>query len=138
METINPRLAKKLPANVLDATTTISQSDTVDLLFRTSSWVENLYLPTFLIGVGIMILAMVYARERVRAIRTVGVTLAVAGGLLLGLGFATPAFASVAGTSEPLRGDAVAAFIAVLVGRLVGAGQAFFVFGLALGAGSRA
>jgi hypothetical protein len=132
LETINPRLAKKLPANVLDATTSISQSDTVDLLFRTSTWVEDLYLPTFLIGVGILILAMVYARERVRAIRTVGVTLAVAGGLLLGLGFATPAFATVAGTSEPLRGDAVAAFIAVLVGRLVGAGQAFFVFGLAL------
>ena len=34
---------------------------------------------------------MVKARERVRAIRTVGVTLAVAGGLLLGVGFATPA-----------------------------------------------
>jgi hypothetical protein len=132
LQTINPRLAKKLPANVLDATTTISQSDTVDLLFRTSTWVEDLYLPVFLIGVGIMILAMVYARERVRAIRTVGVTLAVAGGLLLGLGFATPAFSSVAATSEPLRGEAVAAFIAVLVGRLVGAGQAFFVFGLAL------
>jgi hypothetical protein len=132
LQTINPRLAKKLPANVLDATTTISQSDTVDVLFRASRWVEDLYIPCFLIGVGIMILAMVYARERVRAIRTVGVTLAVAGGLLLGLGFATPAFSSVAATSDPLRGDAVAAFIAVLVGRLVGAGQAFFVFGLAL------
>ena len=132
LQTINPRLAKKLPANVLDATTTISQSGTVDLLFRSSRWVEDLYLPTFLVGVGIMILAMVYARERVRAIRTVGVTLAVAGGLLLGVGFATPAFSTVAATNDPLRGDAVAAFIAVLVGRLVGAGQALFVFGLAL------
>jgi hypothetical protein len=132
LQTINPRLAKKLPANVLDASTSISQSDTVDLLFRTSTWVEDLYIPAFVIGLGILILAMVYARERVRAIRTVGVTLAVAGGLLLGLGFATPAFSSVAATSEPLRGEAVAAFIAVLVGRLVGAGQAFFVFGLAL------
>ena len=132
LQTINPRLAKKLPANVLDATTSISQSDTVDLLFRTSNWVEDLYLPVFLVGVGIMILAMVYARERVRAIRTVGVTLAVAGGLLLGVGVATPALSSVAATTEPLRGDAVAAFIVVLVGRLVAAGQAFFVFGLAL------
>jgi hypothetical protein len=80
-----------------------------------------------------MILAMVKARERVRAIRTVGVTLAVAGGLLLGVGLATPAFASVAGTAvDPLRGDAVAAFIAVLVGRLIGAGQLFFVLGLAV------
>lgn len=132
LQTINPALAKKLPANVLDATTSISQSDTVDLLFRTSRWVEDLYLPVFLIGVGLMILAMVKARERVRAIRTVGVTLAVAGGLLLGVGFATPAFASVAGTADPYRGDAVAAFISVLVGRLIGAGQLLFVLGLAL------
>ena len=75
---------------------------------------------------------MVKARERVRAIRTVGVTLAVAGGLLLGVGAATPAFSSVAGTADPLRGDAVAAFIEVLVGRLVGAGQAFLVVGILL------
>src|SRR4029077_21220030 len=61
-----------------------------------------------------------------------GATLAVAGGLLLGISFATPAFSSVAATTDPLRGDAVAAFIAVLVGRLIGAGQVFFVFGLAL------
>jgi hypothetical protein len=132
LQTINPRLAKKLPANVLDATTSISQSDTVDLLFRSSRWVEDLYLPLFFIGIGVLILAMVYARERVRAIRTVGVTLAVAGGLLLGVGFATPAFSTVAATNDPGRGDAVAAFIAVLVGRLIGAGQAYFVFGLAL------
>ncbi len=132
LETINPRLAKKLPANVLDATTTISQSTTVDVLFRTSRWVEDLYLPCLLIGVAVLCLTMVYARERVRAIRTVGVTLAVAGGLLLGISLATPAFSSVAATSDPLRGEAVAAFIAVLVGRLIGAGQVYFVFGLAL------
>src|SRR3954453_21767745 len=59
LQTINPALAKKLPANVLDATTTISQSDTVDLLFRSSRWVEDLYLPVFLVGVGLMVLAMV-------------------------------------------------------------------------------
>ena len=132
LQTINPSLAKKLPANVLDATTTISQSNTVDFLFRASRWVEALYLPSFLIGIGVLILAMVYARERVRAIRTVGVTVAVAGGLLLGVGFATPAFASVASTNDPLRGEAVAAFIGVLTGRLIASGQAFFVFGLAL------
>jgi hypothetical protein len=132
LQTINPSLAKKLPANVLDATTTISQSDTVDLLFRTSRWVEDLYLPCFLLGVAILVVTIVKSRDRVRAIRTVGVTVAVAGGLLLGVGFATPAFSSVAATNDPLRGDAVAAFIVVLVGRLIAAGQAFFVFGLAL------
>jgi hypothetical protein len=132
LQTINPALAKKLPANVLDATTTISQSDTVDILFRTSRWVEDLYLPCFLAGVAILVITIVKSRDRVRAIRTVGVTVAVAGGLLLGVGFATPAFSSVAATNEPLRGDAVAAFIVVLVGRLIAAGQAFFVFGLAL------
>jgi hypothetical protein len=132
LQTINPSLAKKLPANVLDATTTISQSDTVDLLFRASRWVEDLYLPCFLAGVAVLIVTMVKARDRVRAIRTVGVTVAVAGGLLLGVGVATPAFSSVAATNDPFRGDAVAAFIVVLVGRLIAAGQAFFVFGLAL------
>jgi hypothetical protein len=132
LQTINPALAKKLPANVLDATTTISQSDTVDLLFRTSRWVEDLYLPCFLLGVAILVVTVVKSRDRVRAIRTVGVTVAVAGGLLLGVGFATPTFSSVAATNDPLRGDAVAAFIVVLVGRLLAAGQAFFVFGLAL------
>lgn len=132
LQTINPALAKKLPANVLDATTTVSQSDTVDVLFRTSRWVENLYIPAFLAGVAVLIVTMVKARERVRAIRIVGVTLAVAGGLLLGVGVATPAFASVAGTADPLRGDAVASFITVLIGRLIAAGQAFLVFGLAL------
>jgi hypothetical protein len=132
LQTINPSLSKKLPASVLDATASVSQSDTVDLLFRTSRWVEDLYLPSFLIGVGLFILAMVKARERVRAIRTVGVTLSVAGALLLGVGVATPAFAAVAGTADPLRGDAVAVFVEVLTGRLVAAGQAFLVFGLLL------
>ena len=137
LQTINPSLSKKLPANVLDATASVSQSDAVDVMFRASRWVEDLYLPAFLLGVGLFILAMVKARERVRAIRTVGVTLAVAGGLLVGVGFATPAFSSVAGTADPLRGDAVAAFIEVLVGRLIGAGQAFLVVGLLLASGAR-
>ena len=58
LQTINPSLSKKLPANVLDTTTSISQSSTVDLLFRTSRWVEDLYLPVFLIGVGLMRLGL--------------------------------------------------------------------------------
>jgi hypothetical protein len=132
LQTINPSLSKKLPASVLDATTTISQSGTVDFLFRVTRWVEDLYIPCFLAGVALFVLAMVKARERVRAIRTVGVTLAVTGALLLGVGAATPAFASVAGTADPLRGDAVATFIEVLVGRLIAAGQAFLLLGVLL------
>jgi hypothetical protein len=132
LQTINPSLAKKLPANVLDATTTVSQSSTVDLLFRTSRWVEDLYLPLFLAGVGLLVIVMVKARDRVHAIRIVGVVLAVAGALLLGVGVASPAFSTAAGTNDPLRGGAVQAFIEVLMGRLVGAGQAFVVFGLLL------
>ena len=85
---------------------------------------EDLYLPVFLIGVGLMILAMVKARERVRAIRTVGVTLAVAGGLLLGVGLATPAFAAVAAHRYRTRCAATRSPLhPVLVGRLIGAGQ---------------
>src|SRR3954452_22032979 len=75
---------------------------------------------------------MVKARDSVHAIRIVGVALAVTCALLAGVGAATPAFANAAGTNEPLRGGAVAAFIEVLVGRLVGAGVAFLVFGILL------
>ena len=132
LQTINPSLAKKLPANVLDATTTISQSSTVDLLFRTSRWVEDLYLPVFLAGVALLVVVMVKARDRIQAIRVVGVVLAVAGALLLGVGVASPALSSAAGTNDPLRGDAVAAFIQVLVGRLLGAGLLFVAVGLLL------
>ena len=129
---INPALAKKLPANVLDTTSTVSQSSTVDLLFRTSRWVEDLYLPVILFGIALLVLAVVKARDRIHAIRIVGVALAVGGALLLGVGFATPAFATVAATNDPGRGEAVAVFIEVLVGRLVGVGQVMVVLGLAL------
>jgi hypothetical protein len=72
------------------------------------------------------------ARDRVHALRVIGVAGAVAGALLIGIGAATPAFAEVAGTNAPGRGDAVAQFIEVLLGRLVGAGKGFIVVGLAL------
>ncbi len=132
LQAINPSLAKKLPANVLDATTTVSQSGTVDTLFRASKWIRVLYIPVFLAGIGILVLVAFRARDRVRALRIIGVSAAVAGALLLGIGVATPAFAVVAGTADPGRGDAVAAFIQVLVGRLVGAGQAMVLVGILL------
>ena len=91
---------------------------------------EDLYLPVFLAGVALLVVVMVKARDRIQAIRVVGVVLAVAGALLLGVGVASPALSSAAGTNDPLRGDAVAAFIEVLVGRLVGAGLLFVAVGL--------
>jgi hypothetical protein len=132
LQAINPRLAKKLPPNVISATTSISQSSIVDTLFRASRWVKALYIPLFIAGIGVVILVLIRARDRVHAIRVVGITMALAGALALGLGVATPAFATAAGTNVPGRGEAVAAFIDVLVGRIVGAGQAFLVFGLLL------
>ena len=71
-------------------------------------------------------------RDRVHALRVIGVAGAVAGALLIGIGGATPAFAEVAGTNAPGRGDAVAQFIDVLLGRLVGAGKGFVVVGIVL------
>lgn len=132
LEVANPSLAKKLPANVLDVTTSISQSDTVDLMLRTSRWVDDLWFPSILLGIAVLGFAVFKARDRVHAIRVVGVTMAVAGALLLGVGAATPAFAAVAGTADLGRGDAVAAFLDVLVGRLVGAGKAMVIIGLLL------
>ncbi len=132
LETINPALADKLPPNVLSATTSISQSSTVDLLFRISKWVRTLYIPVFLVGLMIIAFTAFRARDRVHALRVIGVAGAVAGALLIGIGGATPAFAEVAATNAPGRGDAVAQFIDVLLGRLVGAGKGFVVVGIVL------
>lgn len=132
LEVANPSLAKKLPANVLDVTTTISQSDSIDTLLRISRWVEDLWLPTIVLGIGVLCFAVWKARDRVHAIRVVGVAMAIGGALLLGVGAASPAFAAVTSTTDVGRGDAIATFIDVLVGRLVGAGKAMVIVGLLL------
>jgi hypothetical protein len=132
LESINPSLARKLPPNVLSATTTISQSPTVDTLVGASRWVDDLYIPVFLIGIGLLALVIWKSKDRVHAIRVTGILLAVAGALLFGIGATTPAFADAAGTNDPGRGEAVARFIEVLLGRLVGAGKGMVVVGIAL------
>jgi hypothetical protein len=132
LDAISPSLSKKLPANVLDATTTISQNTTVDKLFRATKWIRALYIPVLIIGIALLAFTLARARDRVHAIRAVGVILAVAGGLLLGVGAATPVLAAAAATNDPGRGEAVAQFIDVLVGRVVGAGRGMLVIGLAL------
>jgi hypothetical protein len=131
LQTINPSLSKKLPANVLDASATISQNSSVDTMFKISQWIW-LWIPVGLIGVAMLGFALVKSRDRVRAIRAVGISLAITGALLAGFGAATPALASAAENGDPGRGDAVAAFISTLTGRLVGAGWAFVLIGLAL------
>ena len=137
LESINPSLAKKVPPERLSATTTISQSPSVDTLVGASRWVQDLYIPVFLIGVALLALVIWKSKDRVHAIRVSGILLAVAGALLFGIGAATPAFADAAATNDPGRGEAVAQFIDVLVGRLVGAGKGMVVVGIALGARAR-
>jgi hypothetical protein len=132
LESINPALARKVPPNVLSATTTISQSPTVDKLVGAAKWVELLYIPMLLAGIALIVLVIWRADDRVHAIRVVGVILAVAGALIYGVGAATPAFSNAAATSNPGRGPAVAEFLEVLFGRLEGAGKAMIVVGLAL------
>ena len=118
---------------MLSATTTISQSPSVDKLVNASRWVEDLYIPMFLIGTrrpGARDLEV--PRPRAPAIRVSGILLAVVGALLYGIGAATPAFADAAATNDPGRGEAVAQFIDVLVGRLGGAGKGMIVVGIVL------
>ncbi len=131
LQTINPSLSKKLPANVLDASATVSQNSAVDTMFKVSKWIW-LWIPIGLIGVLMLGVALVRSRDRVRAIRSVGISLAITGAVLAGVGAASPALASVAGSSEPGRGDAVAAFIETLTGRLSGAGLAMILLGLVI------
>lgn len=130
LQTINPSLAKKLPTNVLDVSTTVSQSPQVDLLFQSRPWIEGLWLPVGLLGVALLLGSAFAARDRVRALRTIGITVAVTGALVTGFGAASPAFAVVAATNDPGRGDAVAAFIDELLSRLVDGGTAMILVGL--------
>ena len=131
LQTINPALAKKLPANVLDASATVAQNRVVDLLFRLSGWIW-LWAPVGLLGAALLAWTLRRAEDRVRALRTVGVTMAVTGALLGGLGAATPAIGAVIAPTDPGRAAAVAAFVGVLTGRLAGTGFALVVLGLAL------
>jgi hypothetical protein len=131
LQTINPSLSKKLPANVLDASATVSQNSAVDTAFQVSKWIW-LWIPIGILGVGLLGLALAKADDRVRAVRTVGMYVAVAGALLVGLGGATPIIGAVVSSTDPGRAEAIAAFIEVLTGRLVGAGLALVLVGLCL------
>ncbi len=131
LQSINPALSKKLPANVLDASATISQNRLVDILFRLSGWIW-LWMPVGLVGVLVLGRTLRRAVDGVFAVRTVGVVMAVAGGLLAGIGAAAPVVGDVVAPDDRLRSDAVAEFVNLLTGRLTGAGLALILVGLAL------
>jgi hypothetical protein len=131
LQTINPSLSKKLPANVLDASATISQNSAVDTAFQVSKWIW-LWIPIGIAGIVLLGVALAKADDRVRAVRTVGMYVAVAGALLVGLGGATPVLGAVIASNDPGRAQAIAAFIEVLTGRLVGVGLALVLIGLCL------
>jgi hypothetical protein len=129
---IDPRLADKLPDSVLNATSNIAQNRFVDAAARASVWVPWVYVPCGVLGLAVLVLVLVKAKEPVRATRFIGFTLAIAGALPIGLGIATPLFAYIGENADPGRGPAVAAFVKVLLGRLVGAGWVVTVLGLLL------
>jgi hypothetical protein len=131
LQSINPALAKKLPANVLDASATISQNEAVDVLFRLRDWIW-LWIPVGVLGVAVLVLALRRAADQVAALRTVGVVVAVAGAILAGFGIAAPVVGAIVAPNDPLRGDAVAEFVQLLTGRLTGAGLALILTGLAV------
>jgi hypothetical protein len=131
LQSINPALAKKLPANVLDASATISQNDAVDVLFRLSGWIW-LWIPIGAVGVLLLVRALRRAADQVAALRTVGVVMAVAGAILAGFGVAAPVVGAIAAPNDALRADAVAEFVQLLTGRLTGAGLGLILVGLAL------
>jgi hypothetical protein len=132
LEAIDPKLADKLPDNVLNITANIAQSHAVDLAAQTSTWVPWLYTPVGLLGVAVLLLVLAKAKEPIRATRFMGFTMAIAGALPIGLGIATPVFSALGQNADPGRGPAVAAFVRVLLGRLVGAGWAMAILGLLL------
>ena len=132
LQSIDPKLADRIPDNLLLVSTGLTTSDAIDLAAHASPWVEALYIPVGVVGIGLIILVLVKARDPVHATRFVGLTMLIAGALPIGLGFATPVFAAVGANEDPGRGAAVAAFVHVLLGRLVAAGWAVSVIGLLL------
>lgn len=131
LQTINPALAKKLPANVLDASATISQNRGVDALLRMRDWIW-LWIPVGLLGVGLLVRALRRAEDRVAAVRTVGVVMAVSGAVLVGVGISADVVGTVVAPDDPMRAAAVGEFVLLLTGRLRGAGLALIVLGLAV------
>ncbi|MEP6623722.1 MAG: hypothetical protein ABJC79_04720 [Acidimicrobiia bacterium] len=131
LQSINPALSKKLPANVLDASATISQNEVVDVLFRLSAWIW-IWIPTGALGILVFAEAMRRAADRVAAVRTVGVVMAISGALLAGIGAAAPVVGGVVAPNDPLRSDAVSEFTSLLTGRLTGAGLALILIGLSV------
>jgi hypothetical protein len=132
LEAIDPNLARRVPNGVLTIATNITQNRSIDLVAHAGRWIRWLYIPVGLLGALLMFLTFTKARDPVHSLRFGGFSLAVGGGLLIGLGLATPLFAAVAGDKESGRGKAVAAFVHVLLGRLEGAGWALALLGLLL------
>ncbi len=131
LQSINPALSKKLPANVLDASATISQNRLVDVLFRLSGWIW-IWIPTGALGVLVLAATMRRARDRVVAVRTVGVVMSISGAVLAGIGAAAPVVGIVVAPDDPLRSNAVSEVVGLLTGRLTGAGLAAILIGLCL------
>ena len=132
LESIDTNLSSKFPDGVLNIATNITQNPTIDIAATAAPYIRWLYFPIGLLGALLLYLVLSKARDPVHAVRYTGFSMAIAGALPIGLGLATPFFAVVAGDSDPGRGKAVAAFVHVLLGRLVGAGWAFVLIGLLL------
>ncbi len=132
LEAIDPNLARRVPNGVLNVATNITQSKSIDAAAQASRLIRWLYIPVGLLGAFLMFLVFVKARDPVHSVRFGGFSLAIGGALLIGLGEATPVFARFAGDQDSGRGKAVAAFVHVLLGRLVGAGWALLLLGALL------
>src|SRR6185312_3741861 len=130
LEAIDPNLAKRVPNGVLNVATNITQSHSIDTAAHAARLIRWLYIPVGLLGAFLLFLTFVKSRDPVHAVRFGGFSLGIGGALLIGLGEATPVFAKFAGDQELGRGKAVAAFVHVLLGRLVGAGFALLLLGV--------
>jgi hypothetical protein len=133
LQSADPVLAEKLPPSVLNSAATVSQSKTIDVIAQAGIWIEILYIPTVLAGLGLLLLSCLWSRDRTHAVRFAGFTFMLAGSFPVGLALATPLFATIGGAdSNPGRGAAVAAFVRVLLERLVTSGWTLILIGLLL------
>lgn len=132
LDAVNPELAKKLPANLLQVSTQVSQSSALDIFVSWSRWIRLLYLPLFGVGVFLLVWSVHRARETAHALRSVGYTLGVIGAILIGLGSAAAVYTQFSNSAESAKSEAVVAFLSRLLGRLRGCGQALLALGLSV------
>ncbi len=128
LRAINPEIAARIPESALKVPLSFTQNRGADLAFTTVTLLDDLWTFTLAAALGVAVLAVVAAADRRRALRTVGLGIAVTGALVLALTVPGPEAAALR-APEASR-VAVASAVAAFTAPLDAVGSFWVVFGL--------